>query len=93
MAEITLEKVLADAKTLPRKEQEALVDALLMPVIRPKKTIEQLAKEQGKKPVDFDELLKLGEFFPQEESVDDLVNTIQQWRSGAIAYRNHHENC
>ena len=55
MAEITLEKILADAKTLPRNEQEALVDALLMPVIRPRKTIEQLAAEQGKKPVDFDE--------------------------------------
>lgn len=81
MAEITLEKVLADARTLPPDEQEALLEALLMPVIRPKKTIEQLAVEQGKKPVDFDELLKLGEFFPEEESVDDLVNTVQEWRN------------
>ncbi len=85
MAEITLEKVLADARTLPGNEQAALVDALLMPVIRPRKTIEQLAAEQGKKPVDFDELLKLGEFFPEEESVDDLVNTVRAWRSGTIA--------
>ena len=84
MAEITLEKALADARTLPRTEQEALVDALLIPVIRPRKTIEQLAAEQGKKPVDFDELLKLGEFFPEEESVDDLVNTVRAWRSGTI---------
>ncbi len=93
MAEITLEKVLADAKTLPLEEREELIDLLRIHLIRPKKAIEQLAKEQGKKPVDFDELLKLGEFFPQEESVNDLVNTVQQWRSGAIAYRNHHENC
>ena len=88
MAEITLEKVLEEARMLPQNEQEALIDALLRPVLRPRKTIEQLAAEQGKKPVNFDELLKLGEFFPQEESVDDLVNTVQQWRSGAIAYSN-----
>jgi hypothetical protein len=85
MAEITLEKVLADARTLPPNEQEALVDALLMPVLRPRKTIEQLAAEQGKKPVNFDELLKLGEFFPEEESVDDLVNKVQEWRSERYA--------
>jgi hypothetical protein len=85
MAEITLEKVLADARTLPPNEQEALVDALIMPVLRPRKTIEQLATEQGKKPVNFDELLRLGEFFPEEESVDDLVNKVQEWRNERYA--------
>lgn len=85
MAEITLEKVLAEARMLPENEQEALIDALLRPVLRPRKTIEQLAAEQGKKPVNFDELLKLGEFFPEEESVDDLIKTVDEWRSERYA--------
>ena len=80
MAEITLEKVLADARTLPLEEQEELIDLLRIHLIRPKKTIEQLAKEQGKKPINFEELVRLGSFFPEEESVDDLVNTVREWR-------------
>lgn len=80
MAEITLEKVLEEARSLPPKEQETLVDALLQPVIRPRKTIEQLVSEQGKKPLNFAELRRLGKFFPENENVDDLVRTVREWR-------------
>jgi hypothetical protein len=30
--------------------------------------------------LNFAELRKLGEFFPEDESVDDLVNAIREWR-------------
>ncbi len=80
MAEITLEKILEEVNSLPPNEKEALIDALLQPVIRPRKTIEQLVAEQGKKPLNFAELRRLGKFFPEDESVDDLVRTVREWR-------------
>lgn len=52
------------------------------PPIRPLKSLAELAAEQGKHPVDFDELLRLGEFFPAEERVDDLIAFIRQSRGG-----------
>ncbi len=78
---VTFEKVLDDALTLPPEEQERLLDRLAANrPIKPRKSLAQLAAEQGKKPVKFDELLKLGEFFPAEESVDDLVNFVRESR-------------
>jgi hypothetical protein len=79
--EITLEKVLAEALELSLDDQRRLIEILSVnQPIKPRKTLEQLAAEQGKKPVNFDELLKLGEFFPEDESVDDLVNFIRESR-------------
>lgn len=76
-----LERVLEEALKLSGEDQRKLI-AMLSAVqpIRPRKTLEQLAAEQGKKPVKFEELLKLGEFFPEEESVDDLVNFTRDER-------------
>lgn len=79
--EITVEKLFEEALTLSPAERERLID-LLTPYkpIKPLKSLAQLAEEQGKKPIKFDDLLKLGEFFPEEESVDDLVNFIRESR-------------
>jgi hypothetical protein len=81
MTEVSFEKVLEEALALSPDEQRRLIDALdasLPP--EPGKSIEQLAAEQGKKPLRFDELRKLGEFFPEDESIDDLVNFIRESR-------------
>ena len=42
--------------------------------------LERMVIAQRKKPLNFAELRKLGEFFPEDESVDDLVNAICEWR-------------
>lgn len=81
MAEVTFEKVLENARALSTEDQRRLIDLLAAKqAVKTRKTLEQLAAEQGKKPVNFDELLKLGEFFPDDESVDDLVNFVRESR-------------
>jgi len=81
MAELTLDKVFEDALSLAPEDQRRLINMLnASQPLRPRKTLAQLAAEQGKKPVNFDELLKLGEFFPEDESVDDLVNFVRESR-------------
>ncbi len=43
------------------------------------RTIEDLAMEQGVKPAgDFESLL--GDFWPEDESADDLISAVRQWR-------------
>jgi hypothetical protein len=43
------------------------------------KELEALAEEQGISPVtNFDDLL--GDFWPEEESVDDFIAAVQEWR-------------
>ena len=39
-----------------------------------------LAKQQGVGPLDFDKLLEKADFWPSEESVDEFITTIRQWR-------------
>lgn len=73
----TFEQVLEDARKLPLEEQRLLGEVLTE---EPPKTIEQVIAEQGKGPVNFDELLKLGEFWPEDESVDDFITAVREWR-------------
>ncbi len=81
LAEITFEKVLEDALALPPEEQERLLDRLAANrPIKPRKSLAQLAAEQGKKPLKYEELRKLGEFFPADESVDELIEFIRESR-------------
>ncbi len=43
------------------------------------RTIEDLAMEQGVKPAsDFESLL--GDFWPEDESADDFISAVRQWR-------------
>jgi hypothetical protein len=87
MPDVTLEKVLEDARSLPPEEQQQLLEMLsaeapeIEPAItiEPIITIEQLAAEQGTRPMDFEEML--GDFWPEEENVDDFITTLRAWRS------------
>lgn len=75
----TFEEVLEEAKKLKPEERRKLNAALATE--RPK-TLEELAAEQGKGPVNFDELLRLGEFWPEDESVDDFNAFVRESRRG-----------
>ncbi|HKR12443.1 MAG TPA: hypothetical protein VJT15_10320 [Pyrinomonadaceae bacterium] len=46
----------------------------------PQETIEQVAEEQGKRPLDFARIRNLGSFFPEDESVDDLIDMVRNLR-------------
>ncbi|HMV48610.1 MAG TPA: hypothetical protein PLD20_33120 [Blastocatellia bacterium] len=76
---LTFEEVLQEAQKLKPVEKRKL--SVLLASEKPT-TIEELAAEQGKGPVNFDELLKLGEFWPEEESVDDFNAFIRESRRG-----------
>jgi hypothetical protein len=81
MPNVTLEKVLEDARSLAPDEQQRLVELLAAepPEIQPAATIEQLMAEQGTRPLSFDEML--GDFWPEDESVDDFITALREWRS------------
>jgi hypothetical protein len=38
------------------------------------------AEEQGIKPIDWDALRAKADFWPEEESIDDFIDTIDEWR-------------
>ncbi|MGH9971708.1 MAG: hypothetical protein ACREBG_28475 [Pyrinomonadaceae bacterium] len=82
MADITLDKIIRDAATLSQEEQRRLLELLTARDSQAgcRKTIEQLAAEQHKSPLDFAEVRRLGSFFPDEESVDDLIGTVRSLR-------------
>jgi hypothetical protein len=82
MADVTLDKVFKDALALSPEERRRLVELLTAsaPPARPQQTIEQMAASQGKRPLDFAEIRQLGSFFPEDESVDDLVSTVRELR-------------
>jgi hypothetical protein len=83
MADVTLDKVIQDAVALPPEEQHRLIEFLTdrEAQTHPRKTIEQIAAQHGKSPLDFGEIRKLGLFFPEDESVDDLVRVVRSLRN------------
>ncbi len=60
---------------------QILAEELLDTSLEPGKTLAQIAAEQGKKPLKFEELRRLGRFFPADESVDELVNSVYAQRN------------
>jgi hypothetical protein len=72
----TLDQVFEAAKQLPIADQQLLVELL-----KPPKTIEQLAAEQGIGPFDFKAAQAEATFWPEEESVDDFIAALRKWRS------------
>ena len=77
-----LEKIVQDAASLPVDQQQQLIQMLIARLSHPapKKNIEQIATEQGKGPLRFSEIRELGSFFPEDENVDDLINTVRSLR-------------
>jgi hypothetical protein len=77
-----LEKLLETAMALPAEDRRRLLDLLMLssPTAQPRKTVDQLATERGKKPLNFKEIRDLGSFFPEDENIDDLVQTVRELR-------------
>jgi hypothetical protein len=82
MADKSVEKIVEDAAALPLDQQERLIQMLVarLSLPFPKKNIEQIAVEQGKRPLRFSEIRELGSFFPEDESVDELIRTVRSLR-------------
>jgi hypothetical protein len=78
----TVEEIFREARLLPPEERHRLL-ALLEAQRRAEeghKSLEQLAAEQGTKPLGFEELL--GEPAPDEEDdVDEFLAELDRWRS------------
>jgi len=72
----TLDQVFHDAQQLSIADQQLLVELL-----KPPKTIEQLAEEQGIGPFDFKAAQAEATFWPEDESIDDFIAALRQWRS------------
>ena len=41
----------------------------------------KLAEEQGVKPMTLETLKAMGDVWPEDESVDDFIAAVQEWRS------------
>lgn len=65
MADNTLERIVRDAANLPLDQQQQLIQMLLARLSgpSPKRSIAQIAAEQGKAPLSFSEIRELGSFF------------------------------
>jgi hypothetical protein len=75
MSTPTLDQVFHDAQQLPIADQQLLVERL-----KPPKTIEQLAEEQGIGLFDFKAAQAEATFWPEDESIDDFIAALRQWR-------------
>ena len=74
---LTFEDVLHEARKLKPQEKRRLSEILAEEA---PKTIEQIAAEQGVGPMDYDKLLKLGEFWPEDESIDEFNAFVRKSR-------------
>ena len=87
MAEVTFEKVLADVQQLSRADQQRL-HALLAKELRQQerfKPLEQIALEQGKRPLKFEELLGPEPEPGADDEVDEFLRDLREWRSAQTA--------
>ena len=78
-----LEKIIAEVKALqPAEQQQQQLREILDRESKrfdPMKRINQLALEQGTKPLNFDEML--GDFWPEDESTAEFLATLREWRT------------
>jgi len=76
MSAPTFEQVFHDAQQLPIADQQLLVGLL-----EPPKTIEQLAQEQGVGPFDFEAARReAAGIWPEDESIDDFLAFLYESR-------------
>jgi hypothetical protein len=76
MSTPTLDQVFHDAKQLSIVDQQLLAELL-----KPPKTIEQLAEEQGIKPFDFEAArVRASGIWPEDESIDDFLAFLRESR-------------
>jgi hypothetical protein len=75
----TLDQVFHDAQQLSIVDQQLLAELL-----KPPKTIEQLAEEQGIKPFDFEAArVSASGIWPEDESIDDFILFLRESRRDA----------
>ena len=81
MSAITFDKVLQEVKALSAPEQQRLLQLLAgnEQETTPAKRIEQLVAAQGTRPLSFAEML--GSFWPEDESADEFLATLREWRN------------
>jgi hypothetical protein len=76
----TFEEVFQAAQQLPIADQQLLVELL-----EPPKTLEQLAEEQGIGPFNFDEARKeAAGIWPDDESIDDFLAFLRESRREGV---------
>ncbi|MEP7339903.1 MAG: hypothetical protein ABI977_19345 [Acidobacteriota bacterium] len=81
MSTPTLDQVFHDAQQLPLEDQRALVA-----LIKPPKSIERLAAEQGVKPFDPEKARQQAAgIWPEEESLDDFTAWLRESRKEGAA--------
>lgn len=73
---LTFDQVFEAARHLPIADHQLLVGLL-----SPPKTIEQIAAEQGIGPFDFKAAQAEATFWPEDESADDFIAALREWRS------------
>jgi hypothetical protein len=61
--------------------EDALADHQRSEPSEAQRRLMKLAEEQGVKPLDFDALLAKADFWPEDESIDDFIAAVQEWRS------------
>lgn len=77
----TLDQVVEAARQLPLEDQRLLTE-----LIKPPKSIEELAEEQGIKPFDFAEARAAAAgIWPEEESLDDFTAWLRESRNDGAA--------
>jgi hypothetical protein len=42
--------------------------------------LQKLAAERGIRPLDFDVILSKADFWPEDESADDFIPAVEEWR-------------
>ena len=72
----TLDQVFEAAKQLSIADQQ-----LLVKLLSPPKTIEQLAEEQGIGPFDVEAARAKATFWPEDESIDDFLAFLKESRN------------
>jgi len=66
------------AKTIPHKKKSKPVPQPVM-MIEPEVDFETLARQQKVTPIENPEEL-LGDFWPEDEDIEDFLATIKRWR-------------
>lgn len=82
MEQVTLEKVLTEAEELSTNDQR-LLRAWLDSKLRQKegfKSIEEIAREQGKRPVNFPDLLGPKPLEDDDDDVDEFLKELREMR-------------
>lgn len=75
--------ILDEPVTIPTGRVRVTLEILPIHSFWTEMTVEELAKIQGVKPIKtLDDLW--GDFWPEDESIDDFIETVRQWRQESI---------